>query len=94
MQIIVWYYRVMYEFQSESTPYSLPECQGTPCSKQASNQKFKWQEQDSNPQPFNRSRLHLNDAGISVFVRNFRGFLNNFDKIWPMANNDLLEIQQ
>ena len=51
-----------------------------------------------------------------VFVRNFRDFLNNFDKIWlqnkhsltaysslsfnanisytPMANNDLLEIQQ
>ena len=22
---------VTYEFQSESTPYSLPECQGTPC---------------------------------------------------------------
>ena len=29
----------------------------------------------------NRSRLHLNDAGISLFVRNFRDFLNNFDKI-------------
>ena len=64
----------------------------------------------------NRSRLHLNDAGVSFFVRNFRDFLNNFDKILlqnkhniaaysslyfnanlsytPMANNDLLEIQQ
>ena len=53
---------------------------------------------------------------LSLFVRNFRDFLNNFDKIWlqiehslaaysylsfdanisstPMANNDLLEIQQ
>ena len=63
-----------------------------------------------------RSRLHLNDAGVSLFVRNFRDFLNNFDKIWPqnkhhlvaysslslnanityppMANNDLLELQQ
>ena len=30
---------------------------------------------------FNRSRLHLNDAGVSLFVRNFRDFLNNFDKI-------------
>ena len=29
----------------------------------------------------NRSRLHLNDAGVSPFVRNFRDFLNNFDKI-------------
>ena len=29
----------------------------------------------------NRSRLHLNDAGVSLFVRNFRDFLNNFDKI-------------
>ena len=64
----------------------------------------------------NRSRLHLNDAGVSLFVRSFREFLNNFDKIWlqnkhslatysslffnanisatPMANNDLLEIEQ
>ena len=29
----------------------------------------------------NRSRLHLNDAGVSLFVRNFRDFLNNLDKI-------------
>ena len=29
----------------------------------------------------NRSRLHLNDTGVSLFVRNFRVFLNNFDKI-------------
>ena len=28
-----------------------------------------------------RSRLHPNDAGVSLFVRNFRDFLNNFDKI-------------
>ena len=62
------------------------------------------------------NRLHLNDAGVSRFARNFRDFLKNFDKIWlqkkhnlaayssvsfnwnisytPMANNDLLEIQQ
>ena len=37
----VCYYHVMYEFQSESTLYSLPECQGTPCSKQAPYLKFK-----------------------------------------------------
>ena len=29
----------------------------------------------------NRSRLHLNDAGISLLGRNFRDFLNNSDKI-------------
>ena len=29
----------------------------------------------------NRSRLHLNDVGVSLFVRNFRDFLNNFDEI-------------
>ena len=29
----------------------LPECQGTPCSKQARNLKFKWLQLDSNPQP-------------------------------------------
>ena len=29
----------------------------------------------------NRSRLHVNDAGVSLFVRNFRNFLNNFYKI-------------
>ena len=29
----VCYYHITYEFQSESTLYSLPECQGTTCSK-------------------------------------------------------------
>ena len=47
----VCYYHVTYEFHSESTIYSLPECQGTPCSKQAPYLKFKWQRHDSNPQP-------------------------------------------
>ena len=37
------YHHVMYKFQSESTLYSLPECQGTPCSKQAPYLEFKWQ---------------------------------------------------
>ena len=36
----VYYYNVPYEFQIESTLSSLPECQGTPCSKQASYLKF------------------------------------------------------
>ena len=47
----VCYYHATYEFQSESTLYSLPECQGTPCSKQASYLKFKRQQRDSDPQP-------------------------------------------
>ena len=34
-----------------------------------------------NKRHLNRSRLHLNDAGVSLFVRNFRDFLNNFDAI-------------
>ena len=29
----------------------LPECQGTPCSKQARNPKVKWLQLDSNPEP-------------------------------------------
>ena len=36
----VCYYHVTYEFQSELTLYSVPECQGTPCSKQALYLKF------------------------------------------------------
>ena len=31
----VCYYHATYQFQSEPTLYSLPECQGTSCSKQA-----------------------------------------------------------
>ena len=34
-------YHVKYEFQSESTLYSLHECQGTACLKQAPYLKFK-----------------------------------------------------
>ena len=33
--LIVCYYHVTYEFQSESRLYSLPGYQGIPCSKQA-----------------------------------------------------------
>ena len=39
--LTVCYYHVMYEFQSESTLYILPEYQGTPCSKQVAYLKFK-----------------------------------------------------
>ena len=47
--LTVCYYHVTHEFQSESTLYSFPECQGTPYSKQAPYLKFKWQQRDSNP---------------------------------------------
>ena len=49
--LTVCYYHVTYEFQSESTLYSLPECQETPCLKQAPYLKFMWQQRESNPQP-------------------------------------------
>ena len=39
--MIVCYYHVTYEFQSESTLYSLSECPGTPCLKQAPYLKFR-----------------------------------------------------
>ena len=39
--ITVCYYQVTYEFQSEPTLYSLPECQVTPCSEQVPYLKFK-----------------------------------------------------
>ena len=47
----VCYYHITYEFQIESTLYSLPECQGTACSKQEPYLKFKWQQRDLDPQP-------------------------------------------
>ena len=33
----------------------LPECQGTPCSKQARNLKVKWLQLDSNPEPLSKT---------------------------------------
>ena len=34
-RVNVCYYHVTYKFQSENTLYSLPECLGTPCSKES-----------------------------------------------------------
>ena len=50
MQLTACYHPVTYDYYSESALYSFPECQGTPCSKQVLDLKFKWQERDSNPQ--------------------------------------------
>ena len=40
MDIVCMLLHVTYEFQSKSILYSLPECQGTPCSKQATYLKY------------------------------------------------------
>ena len=48
--LTVCYYHLTYEFWSESTLHSFPECIGTPCSKQAPHLKVKWEQRDSNPQ--------------------------------------------
>ena len=55
IMLTVCYYHVTHAFQSESTLYSWPECQGTLCSKQARYLKFTWQQRDSNPPPLSSS---------------------------------------
>ena len=50
--VTVYHYNATYEFQSESTFYSLPECQEIPCSNQAPYLKFKLKQRYSNPQLF------------------------------------------
>ena len=52
--------------------YSLPEYQGTPCSKQAPYLKFKWQQRDSYPQ-FGNWPVWLNDW-VFVYELNGSGF--------------------
>ena len=47
----------------------------------ANNVGIIWHRNINPKRHHNRSRLHLNDAGVSLFVRDFRDFLNNFDKI-------------
>ena len=66
--LILCYYQVTYKFQSESTRYSLSECQWTPCSKQAPYLKFKWQQRDSNPQHLVRKQT-VNHLWLSVRLR-------------------------
>ena len=44
-------YYITCRFHSESALCSLPECQETPCSKQALYLKFRWRQQNSNLQP-------------------------------------------
>ena len=40
----------------------------------------------------NKGKLHLNDTGISRFVRNFRDFLNLFETIWHESTHNLLNV--
>ena len=66
VSLTVCYYHAKYEFQSEYTPYSLPECQSTPFSKQAPYLMFKLQQRDSKPQPLRKGTLnHL--AKLNLF---------------------------
>ena len=72
----VCYYHVMYEFQSKSRIYNLPECQGTPCSTQVPYLKFKWQKRDLNPQPLSLRKLTLSHLAkltqcLSCFVSTY-----------------------
>ena len=50
IDLTVCYY-ITWRFHSESKLYSSPECQETPCLKQAQYLKFNRQQQDSNLQP-------------------------------------------
>ena len=50
VHLTVSYYHITYEIQSESTFYSLPECQRTACSMQGPYLKFTWHKRDSDPQ--------------------------------------------
>ena len=40
----------------------------------------------------NKGKLHLNDTGISRFVRNFRDFLNLFETTWHESTHNLLNV--
>ena len=46
VHLTVYYYLVTYKFHSGFILYSFPECQGTPCSKQAPYLTFEWQQWD------------------------------------------------
>ena len=59
-----------YGYQSEFRLFSLPECQGTPCSKQAPYLKFKRQQRDSNPQPLSSYNIQpFSQTGLSIRFR-------------------------
>ena len=62
---------ILYFCKCNSTLYSLPECQGTRCSKQAPYLKFKRQQRDSNLQPFSLKTITqpFNQACQSVRLR-------------------------
>ena len=74
--LTVCYYHVMYEFQGESTLYNLPECQGTPCSKQAPYLKFKWQQRDSNQHPLSSKTNTQPFSEIGQMIELFSEYLS------------------
>ena len=40
----------------------------------------------------NKGKLHLNDTGISRFVRNYRDFLNILETTWHENTHNLLDV--
>ena len=50
-----------------------PECQGTPCSKQVQNLKFKWLQRDSNPEPLSCKRTLDHFAKLAKWLRSVLG---------------------
>ena len=78
----------------------LPECQGTPHSKQAPHLKFTWQQQDSNPQPFGfptKTQPFNQFARVFIYKLSGCGFKSrcchlNF-RYRTCLSNEFLEIQ-
>ena len=67
-----------YEFQSESTLYSLPEFQETPCSKKTPYLKFKWQQRDS-------TYLELSKEFVEIQT-NCRVWIHSKTRMWHDNN--------
>ena len=75
----VWSCHVTYAFQSESTLYNFPECQGTPCSKKARNLKFKWLQLDWNPQPLSSK------TNTQPFSQNWPVWVNGWKFVYELS---------
>ena len=52
----------------------VPECQGTPCPKQARNLKVKWLQLDSNPEPLSSQRNTQPNGSVFIYELSGSGF--------------------
>ena len=93
--LTVCYYHVTYEFQSYSTLYNVPECQGTPCSKQAPYLKFKWQQRDSNPQHIvpKRTLNHLAKLASQLSVSLLIDYIQGNEKLCLFCSPENMEMK-